>query len=156
MIASADELGKRKYCKWHNTGSHSTNECKVFRQQIQLAIEQGKIKFDDSKKSMKIDSNHFPVNMVHTSTRVADRRDYRSKQLSSMRIMNKYQKKYDRQEVQHYKSDDSFDPHWSCEFFKFCWNEGMRLPSIEDCPGCCGLNEDHAEGSSRFYSKENR
>nr|ABB47454.1 retrotransposon protein, putative, unclassified [Oryza sativa Japonica Group] len=48
------ELGKRKYCKWHNSGSHATNDCKVFRQQIQLAIEGGKIKFDDSKKPMKV------------------------------------------------------------------------------------------------------
>lgn len=51
VIPSVDELGKRKYCKRHNSGSHSTNKCKVFRQQIQLAIEQGKIKFDDSKKA---------------------------------------------------------------------------------------------------------
>ena len=28
-----------KYCKWHNATSHDTNECKVFRQQIQSAIE---------------------------------------------------------------------------------------------------------------------
>jgi hypothetical protein len=39
IIPSAEELGKRRYCKWHNSGSHSTNDCKVFRQQIQVAIE---------------------------------------------------------------------------------------------------------------------
>ena len=32
MIPSAEELKKMKYCKWHNATSHSTNECKVFRQ----------------------------------------------------------------------------------------------------------------------------
>nr|AAX95395.1 Reverse transcriptase (RNA-dependent DNA polymerase), putative [Oryza sativa Japonica Group]ABA92966.2 retrotransposon protein, putative, unclassified [Oryza sativa Japonica Group] len=57
IIPSAEELGKRRYCKWHNSGSHSTNDCKVFRQQIQVAIEGGKIKFDDSKKPMKVDGN---------------------------------------------------------------------------------------------------
>nr|ABB47190.1 retrotransposon protein, putative, unclassified [Oryza sativa Japonica Group] len=41
-IPSAEELGKKRYCKWHNFGSHSTNDCKVFRQQIQVAIEGGK------------------------------------------------------------------------------------------------------------------
>jgi hypothetical protein len=30
-IPSADELKNKKYCKWHNSNSHSTNECKVFR-----------------------------------------------------------------------------------------------------------------------------
>nr|CAD40251.2 OSJNBb0096E05.7 [Oryza sativa Japonica Group] len=42
-IPSAEELGKKRYCKWHNSGSHSTNDCKVFREQIQVAIEGGKI-----------------------------------------------------------------------------------------------------------------
>jgi hypothetical protein len=32
VIPSAEELKKIKYCKWHNATSHSTNECKVFRQ----------------------------------------------------------------------------------------------------------------------------
>jgi len=32
VIPSAEELKKMKYCKWHNATSHSTNECKVFRQ----------------------------------------------------------------------------------------------------------------------------
>lgn len=71
-IPLAEELGKRRYCKWYNSGSHSTNDCKVFRQQIQVAIEGGKIKFDDSKRPMKVDGNPFPVNMVHTSSRTAD------------------------------------------------------------------------------------
>nr|AAX96602.1 retrotransposon protein, putative, unclassified [Oryza sativa Japonica Group] len=103
IIPSAEELGKRRYCKWHNSGSHSTNDCKVFRQQIQVAIEGGKIKFDDSKKPMKVDGNPFLVNM-------------------------------------------------DCEFFRFCWKEGMRLPSIEDCPEC----SDIAECSSRSHNRSNR
>jgi hypothetical protein len=39
IIPSAEELGKRRYCKWHNSGFYYTNDCKVFRQQIQVAIE---------------------------------------------------------------------------------------------------------------------
>jgi hypothetical protein len=38
-IPLADELKKMRYCKWHNATSHDTNDCKVFRQQIQSAIE---------------------------------------------------------------------------------------------------------------------
>jgi hypothetical protein len=49
VIPSAEELKKMLYCKWHNATSHSTNECKVFRQQLQLAIESGRIKFGNSK-----------------------------------------------------------------------------------------------------------
>jgi len=55
-----------KYCKWHNATSHSTNECKVFRRELQSAIESGRIKFDNSKvqKPMKIDQHPFPMNML--------------------------------------------------------------------------------------------
>jgi len=66
VIPSAEELKKIKYCKWRNATSHSTNECKVFRQQLQSAIESGRIKFDSSKaqKPMKIDQRPFPINML--------------------------------------------------------------------------------------------
>jgi len=66
VIPSVEELKKIKYCKWHNATSHSTNECKVFRQQLQSAIESGRIKFDNSKaqKPMKIDQHPFPTNML--------------------------------------------------------------------------------------------
>ncbi len=121
IIPSAEELGKRKYCKWHNSGSHNTNDCKVFRQQIQVAIEGGKIKFDDSKKPMKVDGNFFPVNMVHTAGRPADQRKIRGSPLSSTRIINKYQRRYDKQLERYCEEDDGgFDPHWYCEFFRFC------------------------------------
>ena len=53
-----------KYCKWHNATSHDTNECKVFRQQIQMAFEQGRLKFEAPKKTMKIDGHPFAMNMV--------------------------------------------------------------------------------------------
>jgi len=49
VIPSVEELKKIKYCKWHNATSHSTNECKVFRQHLQSAIESRRIKFDNSK-----------------------------------------------------------------------------------------------------------
>ena len=53
-----------KYCKWDNATSHDTNECKVFHQQIQSAIEQGRLKFEAPKKPMKIDGHPFPTNMI--------------------------------------------------------------------------------------------
>ena len=63
-IPSEDELKNMKYCKWHNATSHDTNECKVFRQQIQMAFEQGRLKFEAPKKMMKIDGHPFATNMV--------------------------------------------------------------------------------------------
>jgi hypothetical protein len=66
VIPSVEESKNIKYCKWHNATSHNTYECKVFRQQLQSAIESGRIKFDSSKaqKPMKIDQHPFPTNML--------------------------------------------------------------------------------------------
>ena len=63
-IPSDEELKNMKYCKWHNATSHDTNECKVFRQQIQLAFEHGRLKFKAPKRTMKIDQHPFSTNMV--------------------------------------------------------------------------------------------
>jgi hypothetical protein len=43
---------------------HDTNECKEFWQQIQLDFEQGKLKFETPKRTMKIDQHPFANNMV--------------------------------------------------------------------------------------------
>src|SRR6185437_1204534 len=63
-IPTDQELKNIKYCKWHNATSRDTNECKVFLQQIQSAIEQVRLKFETPKKPMKIDGYPFPANMV--------------------------------------------------------------------------------------------
>ena len=41
------ELKRRAYCKFHNSFSHATNDCNVFRRQIQSAINDGRLSFAD-------------------------------------------------------------------------------------------------------------
>jgi hypothetical protein len=31
VIPSSEQLKKHAYCKWHNSYSHTTNDCNVFR-----------------------------------------------------------------------------------------------------------------------------
>ena len=64
-MLSPNQLKNKKFCKFHNITSHSTNECRIFRQHIQRAIQQGRLKFDTPWK-MKVDDNPFPrdQNMV--------------------------------------------------------------------------------------------
>jgi hypothetical protein len=59
-VPSADELKRRAYCKWHNSFSHATNDCNVFRRQIQSAINEGRLKFQE----MQVDTEPFPINMI--------------------------------------------------------------------------------------------
>jgi hypothetical protein len=59
-IPPIDALKKSTYCKWHNSYSHATNNCKVFLRQIQSAINGGQLCF----KQMQVDNNPFPVNII--------------------------------------------------------------------------------------------
>ncbi|KAK1627469.1 hypothetical protein QYE76_001784 [Lolium multiflorum] len=60
---TAQELNGKPYCKFHNSLSHATNDCRVWRQHIQAAIEKGRLIFN--QYAMKVDTQPFPaVNMV--------------------------------------------------------------------------------------------
>jgi hypothetical protein len=60
IVPSTDELKRRAYCKWHNSFSHATNDCNMFRRQIQSAINEGRLKFQE----MQVDTEPFPMNMI--------------------------------------------------------------------------------------------
>jgi hypothetical protein len=40
-----DKLKRRAYYKWHNSFSHATDDCIVFRRQIQSSINEGRLSF---------------------------------------------------------------------------------------------------------------
>ncbi|KAM1140989.1 hypothetical protein ACFX19_041712 [Malus domestica] len=64
-IPKAEELKGKVYCKYHNSSKHTTNNCVVFRDNVQSWIDNGKLKF--LEKRMSIDTDLFPtatVNMV--------------------------------------------------------------------------------------------
>jgi hypothetical protein len=42
IIPPLDEMKQKAYCRWHNSFSHATNDCNVFRRQVQSAINEGR------------------------------------------------------------------------------------------------------------------
>jgi hypothetical protein len=48
IIPLPEQLKKHAYCKRHNSYSHATNDCDVFCQQVQSAINEGRLKFAES------------------------------------------------------------------------------------------------------------
>ncbi|XP_058216189.1 uncharacterized protein LOC131327177 [Rhododendron vialii] len=73
-IPALDELKGKEYCKYHNSWSHSTNNCFVFRNDIQDKIDRGEFKFPEKdKQAMRVDGNPFPsglsANMVSVNMR---------------------------------------------------------------------------------------
>jgi hypothetical protein len=66
IIPPPDKVAKGKYCKWHDTFSHTTNECNYFSRRVKLALNDGCFTLRDGHK-MKLDTDPFPtgVNMIN-------------------------------------------------------------------------------------------
>ena len=60
VIPPLEKLKWHAYCKFHNSSSHATNDCNVFRWQVQSAINEGRLAFSE----MKIDKAPFPVHNI--------------------------------------------------------------------------------------------
>ena len=43
-IPPTDEIKGKKYCKWHHSWTHMINNCTVFRNAIQKALKEGRLK----------------------------------------------------------------------------------------------------------------
>jgi hypothetical protein len=61
-LPTLDQLPKGKYCKWHGTFSHNTNECNYFCWQVQSALNDGQLTLGSGHK-MKLDTDPFPTNV---------------------------------------------------------------------------------------------
>ena len=59
-IPPLEELKRRVYCKWHNSFSHATNDCNIFRRQIQSAINEGRLPMHE----MQVDKASFPAHTI--------------------------------------------------------------------------------------------
>jgi hypothetical protein len=65
ILFPIDELKRRAYCKWHNSFSHATNDCNVFRRQIQSAINEGRLVFQE----MQMDTQPFHINIIEPTSK---------------------------------------------------------------------------------------
>jgi hypothetical protein len=54
---------RKKYCKWHDSYSYTTNECNYFWQQAQSVINEGRLTLGDGART-KLDTDPFPVNVI--------------------------------------------------------------------------------------------
>ena len=59
-IPPPEELKRHAYCKWHHSFLHATNDCNVFRRQIQSAVDERRLVLSD----MQVDKTPFPVHTL--------------------------------------------------------------------------------------------
>ncbi|KAM3003176.1 hypothetical protein FF2_033568 [Malus domestica] len=62
-IPKVEELKGKIYCKYHNSSKHTTNNCVVFRDNVQSWIDNGKLRFPEKK--MGVDTDPFPTATVN-------------------------------------------------------------------------------------------
>jgi hypothetical protein len=58
-IPSPEELKRHAYCKWHISFSHATNDCNVFRRQIQSVVD-GRLVLSE----MQVEKTPFPIHTL--------------------------------------------------------------------------------------------
>ena len=87
-ILSPDELKGKVYCKWHNSWSHSTKNCIVFRDRIQEQIRKGRLKFPTkTEKAMGIDTNPFPkIGEAVANVGIPDFQNFSLKELEEVNV----------------------------------------------------------------------
>ncbi|KAM1050315.1 hypothetical protein ACFX2A_032773 [Malus domestica] len=61
-IPKAEDFKGRTYCKYHNSTKHATNNCVIFRDDIQSWIDKGKLKFPEN--CITVDTDPFPSAIV--------------------------------------------------------------------------------------------
>jgi len=62
-ILLLNELKQQAYYKWHNSYSQATNDCNVFRQQIQPALSERRLRPSEMKNHKQL----FPINTLDLS-----------------------------------------------------------------------------------------
>jgi hypothetical protein len=49
-----------------------------------------------------------------------------------------------RKELEEYAREQE-RAHWGCAFFRHCWNEGLNLPTLKNCPECSDKYSDYRQ-----------
>jgi hypothetical protein len=47
----------------------------------------------------------------------------------------RFEEEVRRKELEEYTREQE-RAHWGCAFFRHCWNEGLKLPTLRNCPEC--------------------
>jgi hypothetical protein len=76
--------------------------------------------------------------------------------ITSQMLLNKYQRRQDRERRDQEERSQRDEDHWRCPFFAFYWNEGWRLPSVDNCPECNRSREDVRSSKRQCHDDRRR
>ena len=61
----------------------------------------------------------------------------------------RYQEEYERRRIQ-----EENKHHWTCPFFQHCWNGGLKLPTLNDCPECSDQDWEYRQAKVNLYMND--
>ena len=57
------------------------------------------------------------------------------KKVTSQMLLNKFQRDQERRQYRE-EAKRRHEGYWRCPFFVYCWEEGLTLPIVDNCPEC--------------------
>ena len=86
-------------------------------------------------------------------------------QVTSRILLNKWQQQNEK-DYQHWLKDQEYQrqlekeryerkqakSHWNCPFFRYCWNEGLKLPTRNNCSECSEQNWEFRQSQANHRS----
>jgi hypothetical protein len=60
-----------------------------------------------------------------------------------------------RKELEEYAREQE-RAHWGCAFFRHCWNEGLKLPTLKNCPECSDKYSEYRQETVNRRSVQER
>jgi len=70
----------------------------------------------------------------HVTSRILLNKWQRQKEKDYQRWLE--EQDYQRQHEKERHERKQAESHWNCPFFRHCWNEGLKLPTRNNCPAC--------------------
>lgn len=69
--------------------------------------------------------------------------------VTSQILLNKWQRQKEEnyrrwlREEENARHQEEVESHWNCLFFRHCWNKGLKLPTVHNCPECSDQSRDY-------------
>jgi hypothetical protein len=67
----------------------------------------------------------------------------------------RYEEEVHRKEREEYAREREC-AHWGCAFFRHCWNEGLKLPTLHNCPKCSDKYTEYRQDAVNHRSVHER
>ena len=77
------------------------------------------------------------------------------KKVTSQMLLNKFQRDQERRQYRE-ESARRHEGHWRCPFFVYYWEEGLTLPTVDNCPESNGFYHEDRSHKKPCFDQRSR